>query len=143
MSVSGIFNVQIYNVLPTNSPSLNTANLQTLVSDLLTPGNPLTNGQGGTLQFPSSGTYQFNGTITIGPDSEGPPVTQPYSLLFMGTGAQSQPSPVLQMTENDVDLFLVDNNTGDDNNIGGILFQDLNIQYTVSPVEVKLPGLRG
>jgi hypothetical protein len=53
----------------------------------------------------------------------------------MGTGAQSQPSPVLQMTENDVDLFLVDNNTGDDNNIGGILFQDLNIQYTVSPVE--------
>ncbi len=73
--------------------------------------------------------YKFSGPITIGPDDESPPVTQPYSLIFMGTGSGSLSKPLLQMVTNSLDLFVVNNNTSQDENVGGVVFQDMQIAY--------------
>ncbi len=79
-----------------------------------------------------AGTYQFNGTITIGPS--------PASILFIGASSGSgtisphTPIPVLKQVPttsnpNPGDLFVVDDNPGGSANIGGILFRDLEIGY--------------
>lgn len=114
------------------SATLNTEYLQYMVSKLLSSDGP-TQGQGGTLQFPSAGEYlpyEFNGTITIGPDDESPPVTQPWSIIFVGTGQGQIGAPLLQQTVSE-DLFVVDNVTSVGSaDIGGVVFQDLMIGYT-------------
>jgi hypothetical protein len=111
--------------------STNTENLQYMVSKLLSSDGP-TQGQGGTLQFPSAGEflpYQFNGPITIGPDDEDPPVTQPWSIIFVGTGQGQITFPLLQQTVGE-DLFVVQNVTSVGSaDIGGVVFQDLMIGY--------------
>lgn len=109
----------------------NTENLQYMVSKLLSSDGP-TQGQGGTLQFPSAGVlpYAFAGTITIGPDDEPSPVTQPWSIIFVGTGQGQINAPLLQQTVSE-DLFVVENVTSVGSaDIGGVVFQDLMIGYS-------------
>ncbi len=117
----------MWGVLPTNIASLNTSRLQTLVTALLSNDGP-TMGNGGTIQFPSVGTYKFSGTITISLDDASPPDKQPYSIIFMGTGQGQQDVPILEQT-GDFDLFVVDLNDGHDRDIGGVVFQDLLMSY--------------
>jgi hypothetical protein len=127
----GVFNVTdpTWNVLPSNSPSLNTTKLQNLVTKLLSADGP-TGGNGGTIQFPSVGTYQFSGAaIVIGPDDQSMPVTQPYSIIFEGTGQGSLAAPILVKTDGG-DFFQVNNNAGEDSNVGGVTFRDLHIMYS-------------
>ncbi|MBV9718903.1 MAG: hypothetical protein JOZ77_06265 [Candidatus Eremiobacteraeota bacterium] len=111
----------------------NTDNLRYFISKLLSTDGP-TQGQGGTLQFPSNGTlpYQFSGTITIGPDDESPPAVQPWSIILVGTGQGQINIPLLQQTVNE-DLFVVENVTSVGSaDIGGVVFQDLMIGYSES-----------
>lgn len=121
MSTTGIFNVQDYGIAPTTSASLNTSKLQTLVNDLLNGGSSWTNNNGGTISFPSTGVYKFDGPININAGSA--------SLIFAGTSLQTLDTPLLQMTVNSDDLFVVNNSGMADENIGGIVFQDLQIGY--------------
>lgn len=130
-----------FTVYPGQDATHNTENLRYMVSKLLSSDGP-TNGKGGTLQFPSAGPlpYQFNGTITIGPDDQS--VTQPYSVIFEGTGLGSLSSPLMEMTAS-ADLFVVNTHiaASSDQNIGGALFKDLQIFYasgTSSGAAVKV-----
>jgi hypothetical protein len=91
-----------------NTATVNTTNLQKLVSTLLDSTGP-TGGNGGTIQFPSIGTYKFNGTITVGIDLSSNP--QPNEIIFMGTAQGKITAPLLEQTAS-ADLFLVNNNTG-------------------------------
>lgn len=121
----GVFNVTdpAWGVLPTNSAGTNTGALNFLVSQLLSSGGP-TGGNGGTIQFPSVGKYKFNGPININ--------SGPASLIFMGTGEGTLAVPLLQMTgTTGSDFFVINNSssTDPDENIGGIIFQDLQIAY--------------
>lgn len=112
---------------PKNAPSVNTDNLQGWVNLLLTPSGP-TGGNGGTLQFPSIGTFQFNGPIYVGKiDSQGDAI--PFEIIFMGTGQGQQDVPILEQTVNS-GLFVVETNDGADRDIGGTVFPDLLIKYT-------------
>src|SRR6202044_1860578 len=79
------------------------------------------------VQFPSVGTYRFNGTITVGIDLSSD--LQAAEIIFMGTGQGKITTPLLQQTTS-ADLFLVNNNTGGSADIGGTVFQDLMIEYT-------------
>src|ERR1700734_3005941 len=116
----GVFNVTdpTWNILPGNTATVNTTNLQKLVSTLLDSTGP-TGGNGGTVQFPSVGTYRFNGTITVGIDLSSNP--QAAEIIFMGTGQGKITTPLLQQTTS-ADLFLVNNNTGGSADIGGGVF---------------------
>lgn len=122
-------------LVPNSLPdaSNNTKALQAMVYALLDPMNSdFTNGQGGTLQFPSSqGPYYFaGGSISVGPGKPPSTSTYPASIIFMGTGQDSADKPLLiQTTDND--LFMVQNNPGLNDCVGGTTFQDLFIQYTV------------
>jgi hypothetical protein len=68
----GVFNVTDptygFAVLTSNLGPTNTQNLQSWISLLLDATNGPTKGQGGTLQFPSVGTYKFSGSVTVGQD---------------------------------------------------------------------------
>jgi hypothetical protein len=127
---TGIFNVLDNGLNPANPPSTNTSELQALVDLLFDPSGP-TYGNGGTISFPmiETGTYEFSGTITIGPS--------PASIKFIGacpaSGSVSPatPIPVLLQTKA-ADLFVVDNSPGGDANIGGVVFQDLEIEFDQS-----------
>jgi hypothetical protein len=118
-------------VTPANSPATNTSNLQTILQLLVSPGGP-TNGSGGTLIFPSVGdstnpSYRFAGTIPIGTDTGG--FTRPYSIIIKGDGQQEAGRPLLVQTLN-TDLFVINTNDGtDDDDVGGVTFQDLMISY--------------
>lgn len=125
MVQSGIFNVQEYGILPGQPPGANTTNLQDLVDALLSGGSDYTNGNGGTISFPSVGTYEFNGPITIGAGT----ASLSPSILFTGTGPGSLTVPILKMVHNPTNLFVVNNSSSKDYDIGGILFQDLQIMY--------------
>jgi len=142
---NGVFNVTEgvdgtgHVCFPGQAPGPNTASLQYMISKLLSIDGP-TGGQGGTLQFPSAGPstaggadyqpYQFNGTITIGPDDEDPPVTQPWSIILEGTGQGEINVPLLQQTASE-DLFVVQTVTSVGSaDIGGVVFRDLMIGYT-------------
>lgn len=109
--------------------------LQQWVYNLLDPSrHDYTSGQGGTLVFPSNSpnSYLFEGTISIGPAA--PPnttTTYPQSIIFKGAGQQSADAPVLIQTT-DADLFVVANNPGADDNLGGVTFEDLFIEHTGS-----------
>lgn len=144
MAQTGIFNVLDYGVSTDNSPGDNTTALQNLVTNLLSAEGH-TNGNGGTIQFPmvrgatGEGTYQFNNTITVGLTSPGPAVG-PATIIFMGTcpGSYDESAsmwiPVLEMVQNPVPLFYVNNRNAmnPDDNIAGIVFQDLHIKYDSS-----------
>lgn len=127
----GVFNVTDptygFAVLTSNLGPTNTANLQSWISLLLDATNGPTKGQGGTLQFPSYGTYLFSGSVTVGQDPH--QNTQPYTIVFMGTGEGAQNASILQQ-QSATDMFIVDTNSGSDNDIGGTVFQDLMINYT-------------
>lgn len=119
----GVFNVTdpAWGVLPSNPAGTNTTNLNILVSELLSSGGP-TFGNGGTIQFPSVGTYTFDGPINID--------AGPATLIFEGTGSQTLTTPLLQMVDESLNLFVVNNHPStEDDNIGGIVFQDLQIAY--------------
>ncbi len=127
----GVFNVtegiagsnQVY---PGQSPSTNTSHLQALINTLLDSTGP-TKGQGGTLEFPSAGVYQFSGSpIVIGMDLHSNP--QPYSVIFQGDGQGSEGAPLLQKTDGG-DLFQINNSISGDDHVGGITFRDLMIGY--------------
>jgi len=124
----GVFNVTdpTWNILPSNTPTMNTTNLQTLVDTLLDSSGP-TQGSGGTIQFPSVGKYRFNDAITIGRDLSNN--KQPASIIIMGTGQGHITAPILEQENGSADLFIVDNNTGSSEDIGGVVFQDLMINY--------------
>jgi parallel beta-helix repeat protein len=106
----------------------NVTNLNKMLAQLLTATGP-TLGQGGTLEFPSAGTYAFSGSILIGQDASGH--TRSYAIILQGDGQGSASSPLLQMTASSGgDLFQVSNNDGTNNdNMGGVTFRDLQIAY--------------
>jgi hypothetical protein len=118
-------------VTPGQTPTQNTTSLNTLLQKLIDPGGP-SNGSGGTLVFPSVGdatnpSYQFSGTIAVGTDRFN--LTQPYSILIRGDGQQEVGRPLLVQTAAS-DLFVVNtNDTHDDDDAGGVTFQDLMIAY--------------
>jgi hypothetical protein len=116
MAQSGIFNVQEYGILPGQPPGTNTVNLQALVDNLLSGGADYTDGNGGTISFPSTGTYEFDGPINIS--------ASPAPLIFMGTGAGKMDAPLLRMTASQ-NFFVINNSSPNepDRNIGGIIFQ--------------------
>lgn len=113
----------------------NTMNLNSMIAELLTLGG-VTDGKGGTLEFPSAGSasYAFDGPINIGTDSSGN--TQPFSIILRGDGQQSRAIPLLLQTDTSSDFFVVNNQVPMDpttnDNIGGIVFQDLMISYQVT-----------
>jgi hypothetical protein len=110
-----------------NLPGTNRDLLQAMVSKLLDSSGP-THGNGGTIEFPSVGTFQFSGDpIVIGIDLSS--TTQPYSIIIQGDGQGSQSVPLLQKTDGG-DLFQVNNSTGSDDHVGGITFRDLQIAYS-------------
>ena len=130
-TIPGVFNVTDPTlgspILPTNPPATNTSLLQALIKTLLTSSGP-TNGNGGTIEFPSIGTFQFSGApIVIGVDTSG--TTQPYAIIIQGDGQGSQSVPLLQKTDGG-DLFQVNNSTGSDDHVGGVTFRDLQIAYS-------------
>jgi hypothetical protein len=140
---SGVFNVTEGLPSPWNVPGLyadgthatdNTTNLNSLISWLLSSTGP-TLGQGGTLEFPSAGTYAFSGTITISKDQSG--TTQPYAIILRGDGQGQINAPILQQTASS-DFFVVDNNTGGSQDIGGVVFQDLMLSFTTSGAAVLI-----
>jgi hypothetical protein len=132
---SGIFNVTEGLPSPWNVPGLyadgthatdNTTNLNSMISWLLSSSGP-TNGQGGTLEFPSAGTYAFSGPITISKDQSG--TKQPYAIILKGDGQGRINAPILKQTAS-ADFFVVDNNTSGSEDIGGIAFQDLMLSFS-------------
>jgi hypothetical protein len=118
---------------PTGVGTTNATNLQQWVYNLLDPSkHDYTSGQGGTLIFPSNvGSYALEGTISIGPAQTGHTITYPQTIIFKGTGQDSQDA-VLLVQQSDADLFVVQNNPGANDNLGGVTFQDLYIKYTGS-----------
>jgi hypothetical protein len=131
----GVINVTDGLGAPWNIPGLycdgthataNVTNLNAMIQQLLTSTGP-TNGQGGTLQFQSAGTYVFEGTITVKNDTGG--TQQPYTIIFAGTGEGMLNAPILQQTT-DADFFVVNNNPGGSEDLGGVVFQDLMLGYT-------------
>lgn len=105
----------------------NTTNLNMMVATLLDSSGP-TLGNGGTLEFPSAGTYAFNGPISIGKDLEG--VTQASTITLRGTGQGKIDAPIL-LQQGSSDLFVVNNVTNvGSQDIGGVVFQDLMMSYT-------------
>jgi hypothetical protein len=114
-----------------------------MIANLLSTGG-VTNGRGGTLEFPSAAsvTYAFDGGIIIGKDGSG--TTQPFSIILRGDGAQSRSVPLLQQQDSTVDFFTIKNNPGGpvgDDQIAGIIFQDLIISYAFA--EGQTGGGRG
>lgn len=110
----------------------NSANLNNMIQSLLDPGG-ITLGQGGTLEFPSAGnpsggsSYAFGDTINIGPVGS---ATYPSNVILRGTGAQDRSSPLLEMLDSTKDFFVIANHGGGtDDNITGIVFQDMIISY--------------
>lgn len=129
MSQSGIFNVLDYGLTTTDSGSVNHDKLQDLVNNFLSSTGP-TSGFGGTISFPSVGTFKIKlGTKypTAEIDINKGDVSG-ASLIFAGTGQQTPSSPNISK-EDAGDLFVVQNNPGHDENVGGITFQDLLINY--------------
>lgn len=128
----GVFNVtQGFSGIPGlyadgTHPTDNTTYLNEMIAALLSSTGP-TLGQGGTLEFPSAGTYAFDGTITIGKDNSN--TTQPYAIILRGDGQGAGSAPTLQQTVAG-DLFQINNLTTSDSNVGGVTFMDLQIQYT-------------
>ena len=122
-----------WQVLPSNSPSLNTTNLQNILQQLVSSGGP-TGGSGGTLIFPSVGdslnpSYQFAGHVTVGTDGTN---THPYSIVIKGDGQQQTGAPLLVQTIPD-DLFVVDTHVSPGyDDAGGVVFQDLMIAYALT-----------
>lgn len=121
-------------VTPSQNAMTNTSSLQHILNTLLTLASQ-TNGSGGTLIFPSVGStadpsYQFAGSVTVGHDSTG--ITRPFSIVIRGDGQQQASAPLLVQTIAD-HMFVVNTNDGmDDNDSGGVVFQDLMIAYTAS-----------
>ncbi|HEY1884101.1 MAG TPA: hypothetical protein VGG51_13780 [Candidatus Cybelea sp.] len=140
--MNGLFNVTdttvwgAGNALVPDGSTDNSANLQAMIESLLNPSG-ITKGQGGTLEFPSTGdpsggsTYAFSSTISIGPVGAH---FYPANIILRGTGAQDRGNPILQMTDSAQDFFLVNNHSdamgapGNDN-IAGVVFQDLMISF--------------
>jgi hypothetical protein len=110
----------------------NTDNLNKMIANLLDPGG-ITNGNGGTLEFPSAGTanYLFSDTIKIGPVGMH---NYPANIILRGTGAQDRGNPILQMTDSTKDFFVINNHSDSmdaphDDNIAGVVFQDMIISF--------------
>jgi|HubBroStandDraft_4_1064222.scaffolds.fasta_scaffold00014_73 hypothetical protein len=98
-----------------------------MISTLLDISGP-TGGNGGTIEFPSVGTFQFSGgPIVIGVDLS--TTTQPYAIIIQGDGQGSEGMPLIQKTDAG-DLFQVSNTTTSDQHVGGITFRDLQIDYS-------------
>lgn len=129
-AVPGVFNVTdpTWNILVGNGASTNRINLQAMIVALLSSTGP-TGGNGGTIEFPSLGTYKFSGApIVIGPLGGVPPVTVPNAIIIQGDGQGSAAVPLLQKTDGG-DLFQVNNTTTANANVGGVTFRDLYIDY--------------
>lgn len=106
----GVFNVtdSPWNLSPSNPPATNRASLQNMIKTLLDSGGP-TSGNGGTIEFPSVGTFQFSGDpITIGIDLSGD--TVPNAIIIQGDGQGSEAAPLLQKTDGGT-FFVVNNDT--------------------------------
>lgn len=106
----GVFNVtdSTWGLSTSNPPATNTSRLQTMVETLLDSTGP-TGGNGGTIEFPSVGTFSFSGNpIVIGVDLHSN--TQPYAIIIQGDGQGSLSAPLLQKTDSG-DFFQVNNNT--------------------------------
>jgi hypothetical protein len=135
-----VFNVLFHNVSPSNTASVNATNLQTLIGIAQGAG-------GGVILFPSVGTFQIQGPITIG--TQATPNATP--LVIAGTAQGTQEFPVLLNImngglANNTDLFSVFTAAtpgpyGDDD-VGGITFQNLHIQY-VSAITGSSPATAG
>jgi hypothetical protein len=124
----GVFNVTdpTWNIKTGNPPGTNRDNLQAMVQSLLDTTGP-TGGNGGTIEFPSVGTFQFSGNpIVIGIDKSNN--TQPFSIIIQGDGQGEEGKPLIQKTD-DGDLFQVNNSISGDDHVGGITFRDLMIGY--------------
>ena len=128
MNQTGIFNVLDNGMAVNNSGSVNGLALQNLINMLINPSGP-TEGNGGTISFPSVGTFPIAGPIKVTiPTGSG---YNPAALRFIGTGQQTIDTVNLEVSNN-MDLFVIDNNAeGNDNNIGGIVFQDMSMRYAV------------
>jgi hypothetical protein len=99
-----------------------------MIQTLLDSGSGPTGGNGGTIEFPSVGTFQFSGPpIVIGTDLGGH--TQPYAIIVQGDGQGSEAIPVLQKTDGG-DLFQINNGISGDDHVGGVTFRDLQINYS-------------
>lgn len=125
----------------------NATNLQSMLKELLTLGG-VTNGGGGTLEFPSnaSGTagtasYAFYGGVTIGTDGTN---NQPFNIIIRGDGAQARSQPLLQQTQPGQRFFTVSNNPSDaygDDQIAGIVFQDLIVSFATDDDDTTGVGI--
>jgi hypothetical protein len=129
MSQSGIFNVLDNGLTTGDAGSNNHDALQNLVNSLLSSSGPTT-GHGGTILFPSVGTFNIKlgtqyptGEIDINKgDVPG------AAIIFVGSGQQTPGTPNLNKVDAG-DLFVVQNNPGHDENAAGVTFQDLMITY--------------
>ena len=127
MYESGIFNVLDYGMATGNSGTVNQGYLQALVDLLLNSDGP-TLGCGGTISFPSVGTFEIEGDIIIGGTLSSPP-NSPFSLIFAGTGQQEITTPNLRQSMAG-DTFVIKTNPSSgpgDENICGITFQEISL----------------
>jgi hypothetical protein len=126
--------IAIFNVLdtsygggmsPTRTGSQNATALQAAINAAQAAG-------GGMVLIPSINgiPYKIQGTIYIGTTPT--PIATP--LVFSGTAQGTKDTPLLQKVldtgqPDNTDLFFVDTNSGGDKDIGGIIFQNLQIEY--------------
>jgi|HubBroStandDraft_5_1064220.scaffolds.fasta_scaffold15099_2 hypothetical protein len=144
MTLPAVFNVTNFPTVPalvpnsTGDASNNSSYLNKMVALLLSAGGP-TAGMGGTLVFPNSaGPYYFDGGIYVGQDDSTPPVTVASSIIFRGGGEQKRSAPTLQQLDASQTFFTVINNDGSstgDNQIGGVIFEDLIISFAYADDE--------
>ena len=123
---------------PTRLASQNAAALQAAISAAQCAG-------GGVVLIPSVGRYKVQGPITIGT----PTVHNPTPLVIAVTAQGKQSAPLLvnqkdDNSPNNTDLFAVyatfngEDQTDDD--IGGITFQNLQIQYVTGSAGIAASG---
>ena len=108
----------------------NAVNLNKMIALLLDADSGPSVGTGGTLSFLPGGTYYFSGQITVGVNLAGN--KRASSVILRGSAEQSRGAPVLVQLDTTVRFFYVNNSTvagPTQNQIGGIIFQDLIITF--------------
>lgn len=130
-----------YNLDPGYTADVNTYNLQQILNYLLSSSSPAPYGEGGTLLFPvgNGAPYNFDGTVYIGaPDGMSSHGTN-WSVVIRGSaqGKLNAPNQALikQNADDDSnwhDLFVVNTNSGDDDDIGGVTFEDIMIEFAAT-----------
>ncbi len=136
----GVFNVLDYGMLDdsnmSSSPSGNAIGLQATIDAATQAG-------GGTILIPT-GTYSVEGPIYIGQSSP----CETASLRLVGTSGNThliQTAPDLSPPDIS-DFFLVDINCGNNDDVGGVLFEDLHISYKdgmTSGTAIKVGSVTG